>query len=96
MRGQIELRLSSLVEEIRGVRQELAMVQEHLAERTSVAADLWVRALVAETPLADRGFRDAERGRREVERRATAIRRRLAALEEERARIRGLLAGQRG
>lgn len=96
MRGQIERRLSSLVEEIRGVRQELAMMHEHLAERASVAADLWVRALVAETPLADREFRDAEHGRRDVERRAAAVRRRLAALEAERERISGLLTGQRG
>lgn len=96
MKGQIERRLSSLAEEIEAVRTELAMVREHLAARTSAAADLWARSLVAETPLADREFREAERERRRVEDRVAAVRRRLGSLRDERVRLLGLLTGQRG
>ncbi|MBI4729343.1 MAG: hypothetical protein HY775_07540 [Acidobacteria bacterium] len=61
-------RLSALSAEIERAQTELRILEEQLAFQDDVAEDARLRAIVAETPLADREARgateDAERTRR--------------------------------
>src|SRR5207253_4465444 len=59
MTRNIERRLLSLSGEISAVRDETGILQEQLAFQGEVVDDARVRALVAETPIADREFRIA-------------------------------------
>lgn len=61
-------RLAALTSEIAQARVALAIAEEQLSFQTEVAEDARIRALVSETPLADREYRiardDLERMRR--------------------------------
>src|SRR5215210_6410127 len=57
----VEKQLSASAERLRSLRNELAVVDEQLASLADTADDTRVRALVSETPLADREHSEAQR-----------------------------------
>lgn len=87
MLRNVERRLSAISSEVSGLRAEIGILEEQLAFQRDVMDDTRVRALVAETPLAEREFRIAEQDFRRIERVADETRARLAALLEERDRL---------
>jgi hypothetical protein len=91
MTRNIERRLRSLSEEISGLRAELGILGEQLAFQHDVMEDTRVRALVAETPLADRELRIASEDFRRIERVTEEARSRFEGLLEERDRLLGEL-----
>ena len=60
-RSLIERRLSEVTARVRALREELAVADEQLAFLADQADDARLRALVSETPLADREHIDAQR-----------------------------------
>jgi chromosome segregation ATPase len=60
-RSLIERRLAELGDRLRVVRDELAVADEQLDQFNDTAEDTRLRALVSETPLADREHREAQR-----------------------------------
>ena len=60
-RGLLERRLAETSGRLKTLREELAVVDEQLAALTETADEARLRALVSETPLADRESRDAAR-----------------------------------
>lgn len=73
-------RLRALSEEMRALETEARILDEQVAFQRDVAEDARIRALVSETPIADREAREA---RQDLERL-------MRSLEEARARIQGL------
>jgi len=57
----VEKQLSASAERLRRLRNELAVVDEQLAHLGDTADEARLRALVSETPLADREHTDARR-----------------------------------
>ena len=60
-RGMIERRLSEVAIQLRELRRELAVTDEQLAQLADEADDARLRALVSETPLAEKDHREAAR-----------------------------------
>ena len=69
--------------EIQRARTQRSILRDRLAERRDRAADLWVRALVSEIPLADRAYRLAEEECRRIEAEVALVEERLRALDPE-------------
>lgn len=59
--ASIERRLRQATTELRQRREELRVLDEQLSALAEEADDAKVRALVGESPLADREYRDAQR-----------------------------------
>jgi hypothetical protein len=57
----VERRLSGVGQRLRSLREELAIIDEQLAQLDDEADDARIRSLVSETPLAEREHHDAER-----------------------------------
>jgi chromosome segregation ATPase len=57
----VERRLSGVGQRLRSLRDELAIIDEQLAQLDDEADDARIRSLVSETPLAEREHHDAER-----------------------------------
>ncbi len=60
-RWLVERRLSESAERLKRLRSELAVVEEQLAFLAEAADDTRLRALVSETPLADKEYREAQK-----------------------------------
>jgi chromosome segregation ATPase len=60
-RKLVERRLSHVHMRLRRAREELAVLDEQLSVVGDAAEEARIRALVSETPLADREFKDARR-----------------------------------
>jgi hypothetical protein len=60
-RSLIERRLTEVTDRLRRARQELAVLDEQLASLSDAADDARIRALVSETPLADKEHHEAQR-----------------------------------
>jgi hypothetical protein len=60
-RSLIERRLTEVHQRLRRAREELAVLDEQLAALTETADDARLRALVSETPLADKEHREAQK-----------------------------------
>lgn len=60
-RWMVEKQLSASAERLRNLRNELAVVDEQLAYLADAADESRLRALVSETPLADRDHTEARR-----------------------------------
>jgi hypothetical protein len=60
-RSVVERRLSEVAERLKAVRRELAVADEQLAHFDDEADDARLRALVAETPLGEKEFREAQK-----------------------------------
>ena len=76
-------RLAALYAEIAEEQIQLRILDEQLAFQSEVADDARIRALVSETPLADRESHIASDDLRRLERSREESRRRLAELREE-------------
>jgi cell division septum initiation protein DivIVA len=67
--GNLEKRLAQVRDEIRHLRESLRVLDEQVSYQESVADDAETRAVVAQTPLADRerheALRDLDRLRRQ-------------------------------
>ena len=57
----VERRLAEVGSRLRSLRDELRVIDEQLAQLADEADDTRLRAMVSETPLADREYRDAQR-----------------------------------
>jgi hypothetical protein len=79
-KSSVERRLSQVSERLRQLRSDLDLSAEQLMHLADAADDARLRALVSETPLADRDHRQAERH-------AEAMRRHRAKVEAEIARL---------
>jgi hypothetical protein len=71
-RSLVERRLAEVSDRLRALREELRIIDEQLIHLGDDAYDAHLRALVSETPLADREHRNARRhadamGRRRAE-----------------------------
>ncbi|MDQ2825856.1 MAG: hypothetical protein M3Y04_02630 [Actinomycetota bacterium] len=60
-RWLVERKLSESAERLKTLRAELAVVDEQLASLADTADDARLRAMVSETPMADREHRDAQK-----------------------------------
>ena len=60
-RSLIERRLTDVTERLKRARRELAVVDEQLAALVDAADDARLRALVSETPLANREHHEAQK-----------------------------------
>jgi hypothetical protein len=87
MTTDVKRRLSLLAEEIARLRTEVAILREQLEFQTDVLEEARVRSLVAETPLADREFRQAAGDHRRIERAVLEAERTLAELAADRDRL---------
>ena len=58
VRRLLESRLSDVATQLRGLRRELAVTDEQLAQLADEADDARLRSLVSETPLAEREHRE--------------------------------------
>jgi len=71
--------------EIQRARTQVAILRDRLTDERARTADLWLRALVAETPLADRAYRTGLQECLRIERALAGAEDRLARLEREMA-----------
>jgi chromosome segregation ATPase len=60
-RSLVERRLTDVTNRLRKAREELSVVEEQRAALAEAADDMRIRAVVAETPLAEKDFREAQR-----------------------------------
>jgi len=79
-RSLVERRLSEVAEQLKAVRRELAVADEQLAHLDEEAEDARLRALVSETPIAERDHREATKH-------ADAMRRHRAEVANELSRL---------
>src|SRR2546425_9005934 len=78
-RWLLERRISEVSERLKRLRAELAIVDEQLAFFADAADEARLRALVSETPLADREHHDAQKHADAMARHRAAV---LASIEE--------------
>ena len=80
-RARIERRLDDVSARLKRARAELAVVDEQLAVLADHADDAALRALVSETPLAEREHREARRHADALARSRNAVLASIAELE---------------
>jgi chromosome segregation ATPase len=83
VRGHIERRLRSIGAQLRSLRDDLTVSEEQMRRFSDEAEDARLRALVSETPLADREFRDADRHAERLRRHRQRVSEKIAELEAE-------------
>jgi chromosome segregation ATPase len=57
----IERRLTEVSQRLKRARQDLAVIEEQLSVMTDAAEDARLRALVSETPIANKEYQQAQR-----------------------------------
>lgn len=77
-RGMLERRLRDVSSQLKGLRRELALTDEQLAQLSDEADDARLRSLVSETPIAEREHREAARHAEAMGRHRTDV---LASIE---------------
>ena len=80
-RSLIERRLRDVHDRLRRAREELAIVDEQLAVFAETADDTRLRALVSETPLANKEHQEAQRHADAMARSRAALQNTIAELE---------------
>src|SRR5687767_4665301 len=60
-RSLVERRLTDVTQRLRKAREELSVIDEQRAALAEAADDLRIRAVVAETPGAEKEYREAQR-----------------------------------
>src|SRR5215204_1245509 len=82
-KSSVERRLRQVSGRLRQLREELGVASEQLAHLSGAADDARLRALVSETPVAERDHRDAERHVDAMRRHRASVTDEIAALEAE-------------
>ncbi len=77
----LERRLSEVSERLKQLRSDLVVTDEQLAHLAEVADDARLRALVAETPVADREHQEAQRHADAMSRHRAKVTEEISALE---------------
>jgi hypothetical protein len=80
-RSLVERRLSEVAEQLKAVRRELSVADEQLAHLDEEAEDARLRALVSETPVAERDHREAQRHAEAMRRHRLEVASELSRLE---------------
>ncbi|HEX9547455.1 MAG TPA: hypothetical protein VF942_08970 [Acidimicrobiales bacterium] len=80
-RSLLERRLTEVSKRLKRARAELAVIDEQLAALTDTADDARLRALVSETPIANREYQDAQRHADAMERSRRTVVASIAELE---------------
>jgi hypothetical protein len=80
-RSLIERQLSEVASRLSALREELLVVDEQLASLVEAADEARLRALVSETPLADREHTEAQRHADAMARHRAALGAEMAGLE---------------
>ena len=80
-RSLVERRLSDVTARLRQARDELGVLDEQRAALAETADDLRIRSVVAETPGAEREFRDAQRHVDAMDRTRNELAKRIADLQ---------------
>jgi chromosome segregation ATPase len=80
-RSLVERRLSEVAEQLKAVRRELAIADEQLAHLDEEATDARLRAMVSETPVAERDHREAEKHAEAMRRHRAEVANELSRLE---------------
>jgi hypothetical protein len=81
-RRLVERRLIDVGDRLKRLRQELAVANEQLLHFADEADDARLRALVSETPVSEREFRDAQRHAELVRRSRDEMLAEIASLEK--------------
>jgi chromosome segregation ATPase len=81
--AQVERRLRRVSEQLRSLRDDLRVTEEHLAQLSDEEEDARIRALVSETPLAEKEHRKASRHAERLRRSRDKSIAKIAALERE-------------
>jgi hypothetical protein len=80
-RSLVERRLSQVSERLRALREELRVIDEQFTQLSEDADEAQLRALVSETPLAERDHRDARRHADAMARRRDEVATEISTLE---------------
>ncbi|HZN13546.1 MAG TPA: hypothetical protein VFB78_04705 [Acidimicrobiales bacterium] len=94
-RARIERRLDDVSARLRRARAELSVVDEQLAVLADHADEAAIRALVSETPLAEREHRDARRHADALSRSRAAVLNSISELERAQDDLLGRLVPER-
>lgn len=78
----IERRLTEVSKRLKRARQDLAVLEEQLAVLADAAEDARLRALVSETPLANKEYQEAQRHADVMERSRKALFQTVAELRQ--------------
>ncbi|HET7720073.1 MAG TPA: hypothetical protein VFK43_08915 [Acidimicrobiales bacterium] len=78
----VERKLSEAAERLRQLRTELGVVDEQLAFLTDAADDARLRAMVSETPMADKEHREAQKHADAMTRHRSQLVTQIAELEK--------------
>lgn len=81
-RSLVERRLGEVSDRLRQLREELAVSDEQLAQLAEVADEARLRALVSETPLADREHHEAQRHADAMQRHRSEVLASITQLEQ--------------
>jgi transcription termination factor NusB len=90
---RIQKSLSEVGEQLNKARDELRIVEEQLLFQMDVAEEAKTRALVAETPLADREHQEAQRDLERIRRSRNEVTAKIAELQAEQDRLLDKLIG---
>ena len=82
-RTQVERRLRAVSEQMRSLRDDLRVTEEQLVKLVDEAEDARLRALVSETPLAEKEHRSAARHAERLRKHRDKVAAKVAALEAE-------------
>ena len=82
-RSQIERKLRGVSEQLRSLREDLSVSDEQLVQLADEADDARLRALVSETPLAEKEHRKASRHVERLRKHRERIATRIDALDAE-------------
>jgi len=82
-RAQIERKLRGVSEQLRSLREDLSVSDEQLVQLADEADDARLRALVSETPLAEKEHRKASRHVERLRKHRERIAIRIDALDAE-------------
>ena len=82
-RASIERRLRSVSEELKAAREDLAVTEEQLLQLADEEEDARLRALVSETPLAEKEHRKASRHADRLRKHRDRLATRIQALDRE-------------
>ena len=80
-RDRIERRLRGVGQQLKALRTDLRICEEQLVQVSEEADECRLRALVSETPLAEREYREAQRHAERLQRHRDEIAARIVRLE---------------